>query len=179
MDGPRGRVRIEHVPFGTVQGDDGKPFKTRSGETAKLADLLDEAQQRAEAVIKEKNPELAEDDRRQIARVVGVGALKYADLSNDRVKDYVFSWDRLLSFEGNTAPYLQNAYVRIKSIFRKARSQGIAAPEESISGATSGQCISVQEPTEKAMVLKLLQFPFVVESVGESPEPASNVYASA
>ncbi len=112
-------VRLAHVWFGSILGDDGKPFKTRSGDTVKLADLLDEAEERAFALVTGKNAELPESDRREIARVVGLGAVKYADLLPNRQSDYTFSWDKMLSFQGNTAPYLQNSYVRIRSIFRK------------------------------------------------------------
>jgi arginyl-tRNA synthetase len=114
------RVRLAHVWFGTILGDDGKPFKTRSGDTIKLADLLDEAEERAAKIVAGKNPDLPEPERREIARVIGLGAVKYADLLPNRQSDYVFSWDKMLSLQGNTAPYLQNAYVRIRSIFRKA-----------------------------------------------------------
>ncbi len=100
-------------------GEDGKPFKTRSGETVKLADLLDEAEERAFKIVSEKNPDLPEAQRREIARVVGLGAVKYADLLPNRQSDYSFSWDKMLALQGNTAPYLQYAYARIKSIFRK------------------------------------------------------------
>lgn len=116
-------VQLDYAPFGTMLGADGKPFKTRSGDTVKLKDLLNEAEERAYGVIAEKNPDLAEDQRRAVARAVGIGAVKYADLSKDRTSDYVFNWDQMLSFDGNTAPYLQNAYVRIRSIFRKAGSE--------------------------------------------------------
>ena len=115
-------VSLEHVPFGTMMGDDGKPFKTRTGGTVKLMDLLDEAEQRALAMVTEKNPDLPEDERKRIAHVVGIGAVKYADLSQNRASDYVFSWDKMLSLDGNTAPYMQYAYARVRSIFRKGRS---------------------------------------------------------
>ena len=114
------KVRLAHVWFGKILGDDGKPFKTRSGETVKLAGLLDEAVERALKIVTEKNPALPEADRRAIARAIGLGAVKYADLLPNRQSDYVFSWDKMLSFQGNTAPYLQNAHVRICGIFRKA-----------------------------------------------------------
>lgn len=154
-------VRAEHVPFGAVLGEDGKPFKTRSGETIRLMDLLDEAEERALAIVTEKDPTLDEATRRHVAHVVGIGAIKYADLSSDRVKDYVFSWERMLSFDGNTAPYLQNAYVRIRSIFRKA----------GLSGPPTGAEVRVEQPTERALVLSLLQFPTVIDTVAESLEP--------
>lgn len=153
-------VRLDYVPFGSVLGEDGKMFKTRSGETVRLVDLIDEAEQRAADAVKEKNPDLA-DDATAIGKVVGIGALKYADLSSDRVKDYKFSWDRMLALEGNTAPYLVNAYVRICSIFRKA--------ELGMAGFTAP--VTIGDPNEKALVLKLMQFGPTVESVAESLEP--------
>ena len=112
---------LKHVAFGSMLGKDAKPFKTREGGTVKLANLLDEAQQRALKPVTEKNPELSQDRRRRIATVVGLGAVKYADLAQNPASDYVFDWDKLLSLDGNTAPYLQYAYVRIQSIFRKGR----------------------------------------------------------
>jgi arginyl-tRNA synthetase len=157
-------VTLEHVPFGTVLGEDGKPFKTRSGETVKLNELLTEAVQRAAGVVTQKNPELSDAMRESIAHAIGVGAIKYADLSTDRIKDYVFSWERMLSFEGNTAPYLINAYVRIRSIFRKAKTQGLESPG-------FGGAINISDPAERGLALKLLQFPATVESVAQSLEP--------
>ena len=112
--------KLAHVWFGSILGEDGKPFKTRSGDTVKLADLLDEAEERALKVVTEKNPESPEAARREIARVVGLGAVKYADLLPNRQSDYVFSWDKMLSLQGNTAPYLLYAYARVRSIFRKS-----------------------------------------------------------
>ena len=109
-----------HVCFGSILGEDGKPFKTRSGESVKLSDLIDEAEESAFKIVSEKNPELPEAQRKEIARVVGIGAVKYADLLPNRQSDYVFSWDKMLALQGNTAPYLLYAYARIKSIFRKA-----------------------------------------------------------
>ena len=123
---PEAQVSLAHVWFGSILGEDGKPFKTRSGDTVKLADLLDEAEERAFQVVTEKNPDLAEAQRREIARVVGLGAVKYADLLPNRQSDYVFSWDKMLALNGNTAPYLQYAYTRIRSIFRKARAADVA-----------------------------------------------------
>ncbi len=156
-------VRLDHVPFGMILGNDRRPFKTRSGETVKLADAIDEAEQRAEAIVREKNPELPEADRKRIAHAVGVGAMKYADLSSERIKDYTFDWDRVLALEGNTAPYLQNAYVRIRSIFRKAAAQGVAE--------VGPGSVAVTEPAERQLVLKLLRFPTVIAGVSESLEP--------
>jgi len=119
-------AELEYAPFGTMLGEDGKPFKTRSGDTVKLKDLLDEAEERAFVAVTSKNPALPEGQRKQIAHAVGVGAVKYADLSKDRVSDYEFSWDRMLSLEGNTAPYLQYAHARIMSIFRKAGANSLS-----------------------------------------------------
>jgi arginyl-tRNA synthetase len=114
-------VKLVHVWFGTILGNDGKPFKTRSGEVIKLADLLNEAEERALAVVSEKNPDLPEETRRNIARVVGIGAVKYADLLPSRQSDYQFSWDKMLAFNGNTAPYLLYAYARIQAFFARIR----------------------------------------------------------
>jgi arginyl-tRNA synthetase len=139
------------VWFGSILGDDGKPFKTRSGETVKLADLLDEAVERAFALVSEKNPALPEDERREIARIVGLGAVKYADLLPNRQSDYVFSWDKMLSFQGNTAPYLQYSYVRIRSIFRKG---GIE--ESELRNAEFEPALL--EPAELSLAKKLCQF---------------------
>src|SRR5213076_2048116 len=119
--------KLAHVWFGSILGEDSKPFKTRSGETVKLADLLDEAEERAFGIVSQKNSELGESRRREIARVVGLGAVKYADLLPNRQSDYVFSWDKMLALEGNTVPYLLYAYARIRSIFRKG---GETAPSQ-------------------------------------------------
>ena len=158
-----GDVRLDFVGFGSVLGKDKKMFKTRSGETIRLIDLVDEAEQRAAKAIEEKNPELAGDAKAAIARAVGIGALKYADLSNDRVKDYVFDWDRMLALEGNTAPYLQYSYVRIQSIFRKAAQTNAVSPDN--------PAIRITEDAERALALHLLQFPAVVDAVADSLEP--------
>jgi arginyl-tRNA synthetase len=120
-------IRLAHVWFGSILGEDGKPFKTRSGDTIRLSELLDEAEERALAVVNEKNPELPEEERRRIARVVGIGAVKYADLLPNRQSDYVFSWEKMLSLQGNSAVYLLYAYARIRSIFRKGEEQGLGA----------------------------------------------------
>jgi len=157
-----GEAALEYVAFGTIMGKDKKPFKTRSGETVRLADVLDEAVQRAGKVIQAKAPELEKDEREAIARVVGIGAVKYFDLSNDRIKDYIFDWDRMLALEGNTSPYLQNAYVRIRSIFRKG---------EVDTSALSGVTIGLEHEAERVLALQLLQWPRVVESVADSLEP--------
>lgn len=140
-------VSLEHHAFGTMMGADGKPFKTRSGGTVKLAELLDEAIERATQLVAEKNPELGDELIREVGRKVGIGAVKYADLSKTRTNDYVFNWDAMLAFEGNTAPYLQYAYTRIKSIFRKAGDFNANAP------------IVIAEAQEQALALKVLQLP--------------------
>src|SRR6266404_204266 len=116
---PEAQMQLAHVWFGSILGEDGKPFKTRSGETVRLSDLLDEAEERAFKVVSEKSPELPEAQRKEIARLVGIAAVKYADLLPNRQSDYTFSWDRMLALNGNTAPYLLYAYARIRSIFRK------------------------------------------------------------
>jgi arginyl-tRNA synthetase len=142
-----------HVPFGSVLGEDRKMLRSRSGDAVKLIELLDEAIDRAEAAVVEKNPDLDGDTRAEVARMIGIGAVKYADLSTDRVKDYVFDWDRMLAFDGNTAPYLQYAHARICSIFRRA---GIA--RESVRGSA----IALQAPEERALAQRLLAYPTVV-----------------
>jgi arginyl-tRNA synthetase len=157
------RVRLAHVWFGSILGEDGKPFKTRSGETIRLADLLDEAVERSFNQVSERNPALSEAERREIARVIGLGAVKYADLLPHRQGDYVFSWDRMLSFQGNTAPYLQNAYVRIRSIFRKL----VEAGEVWAGGAP----LVLEQPTEVALGKKLLQFGEVLPTALEEHRP--------
>lgn len=122
--GVAARITLSHVWFGSILGEDNKPFKTRSGETVKLADLLDEAVERADKLIVERNPDLTASERAATARIIGLGAVKYADLLPNRQGDYVFSWEKMLSFQGNTAPYLQYSYVRIQSIFRKSVDSG-------------------------------------------------------
>ncbi|MCK6475694.1 MAG: arginine--tRNA ligase [Phycisphaerales bacterium] len=159
-----GVARLEHAAFGTVLGADGKPFKTRSGENVKLADLLDEAVQRARKVVDDRSASLAEADRSRIAEAVGIAAIKYMDLSTERSKDYVFDFDRMLAFEGNTGPYLLYALVRTRSIFRKAA-------EEGRDGGWRGAVISITEPAEKSLALALLRYGKVVESVAETLEP--------
>jgi arginyl-tRNA synthetase len=155
---------LEHAAFGTILGEDGRPFKSRSGENVKLAFLLQEAVERAMREVQSRSRDLSEAEQRAIAEAVGIAAMKYADLSGDRVKDYVFSLDRMVAFEGNTGPYLQYALVRIRSIFRKAAERGIALP-------TGADTFAVTEPAEKALALALLKYPGVVRSVGESLEP--------
>lgn len=153
-------AQLEHCPFGTMMGADGKPFKTRTGGTVKLADLLHEAVERASAVIQDSG-ELTAEEKAEVARKVGIGAVKYADLSKTRTLDYIFNWDQMLSFEGNTGPYLQYAYTRIRSIFRKA----------DINPATLPGGLTLEEPQEKALALKLMQFGETVEQVAQDAMP--------
>ena len=155
---------LEHAGFGTMLGPDNKPFKTRSGETPKLKDLIDEAEERAAAVISEKNPELPAELRATIAHAVGVGAVKYADLSKDRTSDYVFAWERMLSFDGNTAPYLQNAHVRVHGIFRKAKASGVAVNIDYTK-------IRLDTPHELSLARHMLRLGEVIEVVVRELKP--------
>ncbi|MCE0557194.1 arginine--tRNA ligase [Motilimonas sp. E26] len=152
---------LEHMPFGTVMGEDGKPFKTRSGTVAKLADLLTEAQNRAYDLVKSKNPDMAEQDLRNIADVVGIASVKYADLSKNRTSDYMFSFDQMLSFEGNTAPYLLYAYTRVASVFEKA--------EVNASELTGS--VLLEHEKELDLASKLVQFNEVITSVARLGYP--------
>ncbi len=154
-------MSLEHMAFGTVMGEDGKPFKTRSGDVAKLADLLIESQQRAYDLVKQKNPDMDEQELKSIGDVVGISAVKYADLSKTRTSDYIFSFDSMLSFEGNTAPYLLYAYTRVSSIFAKA---GIA-PDQ-----LEGK-IALNSDQEKVLGKKLMQFNDAVNNVAAKGLP--------
>jgi arginyl-tRNA synthetase len=145
---------FRHITFGSILGEDRKLMKTRSGENVPLRDLLNEAVQRARKIIEEKNPDLNEADKTDIAQKIGIGAVKYYDLSQYRMTDYVFSWDRMLSLQGNTAPYLQNAYVRIRSIFRKA-GQSIGKIDKLI----------LKEAAEINLAKRLTQFAEIVPQV--------------
>ncbi|MBU2917984.1 arginine--tRNA ligase [Psychrosphaera sp. F3M07] len=151
----------EHGPFGMMLGKDGKPFKTRTGGTVKLVELLDEAVERAEKLLAERESGLSADEQKEIARKVGIGAIKYADLSKNRTTDYIFNWDTMLSFEGDTAPYLQYAYTRIKSIFRKA---GLDANNFNAS-------VIIEADQEKALAVKLLQFVEAINGVSANLTP--------
>jgi arginyl-tRNA synthetase len=153
-------ARAEHVAFGSVLGADRKMFRTRAGETVRLMDLLDEAKERALSIVTEKNPSLDDATRDSVARAVGIGAVKYADLSSDRIKDYVFDWSRMLAFDGNTAPYLQYAHARIRSIFRRG---------EAIRGDAAR--IAVARPEERAVGLEILAFGSVVHEVAATLQP--------
>jgi len=152
-------TQLEHMAFGTMMGKDGTPFKTRDGGTVKLIDLLNEAQDRAFDLVTQKNPDLDEISRHKIAKIVGIGAVKYADLSKNRASDYVFNWDTMLSFEGNTAPYLQYAYARIQSIFLKAGK------------IDSNTNISLNEPQERQLATKLLQLSETIDVVAREGTP--------
>jgi arginyl-tRNA synthetase len=159
---PEIRPRLAHVWFGSILGEDGTPFKTRSGDTIRLEGLLDEAQERALAVVTGKNPELPLEKRREIARIVGLGAIKYADLSQNRQSDYIFSWDKMLALQGNTAPYLLYAYTRIRSIFRKAGD---------LSQPGKPSQFTLQAPEEIALARALLNFGLILELVADDYRP--------
>ncbi len=164
-------ARAEHVAFGSVLGPDKKMLKSRSGDAVKLVELLDEAVERAAAVLSEKAPDLAGAEKAELAKAVGIGAVKYADLSSDRVKDYVYDPARMVSFEGNTAGYLQYAHARIRSMMRKAAE----------AGATTG-AITILEPAERKLAIALLGFGAAVKSVEQTLEPhrlAGYLYALA
>ncbi len=160
---PAENVRLAHVWFGSILGEDGRPFKARSGESVKLADLLNEAEERALKVVTEKNPDLPDATRCEIARVVGIGAVKYADLLPNRQTDYVFSWDRMLSLSGNTAPYLQYASTRVRSILRKGG-------ENAECGMRNVEC-TLTEPAELALAKRLLNFGITLEAVADEYRP--------
>ena len=153
-------VAAEHIAFGTMMGEDGKPFKTRDGGTVKLMDLLKEAEERATALVQSKNAELAQDQAVHIGHTVGIGAVKYADLAKSRTSDYIFNWATMLSFEGNTAPYLQYAYTRVQSVLRKAAEQNVLAGE-----------IHIAEAAEQQLALALLQFEDVLTQVADTAYP--------
>lgn len=152
---------LEHLGFGTMNGEDGKPFKTRSGGTVKLVDLLDEAEERAIALVRSKNPDMAQQELETIGKAVGIAAVKYADLSKDRARDYIFNFEQMLSFEGNTAPYLMYAYTRVASIFDKAD-----LDMNTISGE-----ISLVEEKEKDLANKLMQFQEVLNRMTLRGQP--------
>lgn len=155
-------VPLEHHMFGMMLGKDGKPFKTRAGGTVKLADLLDEALERARRLVAEKNPDMPADELEKLANVVGIGAVKYADLSKNRTTDYVFDWDNMLAFEGNTAPYMQYAYTRVLSVFRKAELE-----ENAIINAA----VTITEDREAQLAARLLQFEETLNVVARDGTP--------
>src|SRR6185436_7710418 len=166
---PETWAKLLHIWFGSILGDDGTPFKTRSGETVKLAGLLDEAQERAHDVVKSKQLERPEADRvpeamwLEIARVVGLGAIKYSDLLPNRQSDYTFNWDKMLAFQGNTAPYLQYAFSRIRSIFRKLE-------EEERPDVLTADFL-LEAPEELALARHLLNFGLVLDAMIEDYRP--------
>lgn len=153
---------LEHKNFGMMLGKDGKPFKTRSGGTVKLADLLDEAAARADKLISQKTTALSAEEKAAVVEAVGIGSVKYADLSKNRTTDYVFDWDNMLSFEGNTAPYMQYAYTRIRSVFNRA---------DIAQAALNAVKIKLTDDKERALALKLLQFEEAVQTVGKEGTP--------
>ncbi|ECI0414556.1 TPA: arginine--tRNA ligase [Salmonella enterica subsp. salamae] len=155
-------VPLEHHMFGMMLGKDGKPFKTRAGGTVKLADLLDEALERARRLVAEKNPDMPADELEKLANAVGIGAVKYADLSKNRTTDYIFDWDNMLAFEGNTAPYMQYAYTRVLSVFRKAD-----IDEQALASAP----VIISEDREAQLAARLLQFEETLTVVARDGTP--------
>lgn len=155
-------VPLEHHMFGMMLGKDGKPFKTRAGGTVKLSDLLDEALERARRLVAEKNPDMPADELEKLANAVGIGAVKYADLSKNRTTDYIFDWDNMLAFEGNTAPYMQYAYTRVLSVFRKANI------DESVLANTT---VNITEDREAQLAARLLQFEETLTVVARDGTP--------
>jgi arginyl-tRNA synthetase len=152
-------ANLRHIPFGSILGEDRKIMKTRSGENVGLSEVLNEALSRAEEINKTKSPDMPADERTAIARMVGLGAVKYAELSQHRMSDYVFSWDKMLAFQGNTAPYLQNACVRVRSIFRKAGELPVHVP------------IQTSHPAERALGMKLARYPETVPLILDEFRP--------
>ncbi len=155
-------VPLEHHMFGMMLGKDGKPFKTRAGGTVKLADLLDEALERARRLVAEKNPDMPADELEKLANAVGIGAVKYADLSKNRTTDYIFDWDNMLAFEGNTAPYMQYAYTRVLSVFRKA---------DINESALANAQVVISEDREAQLAARLLQFEETLTVVAREGTP--------
>ena len=152
---------LEHHPFGMMLGNDGRPFKTREGSGTRLLDFLDEATVRARRLVEAKNPELDATDMDRVASAVGIGAVKYADLSKNRTGDYVFDWDAMMSFEGNTAPYLQYAYARIQSLFQRGRVDAAALTGKPTIG----------EAQEHALALQLARLQETLEQVAATAMP--------
>jgi arginyl-tRNA synthetase len=154
MAGWKKNTNLVHITFGSVMGEDGKPLKTRSGENVKLKELLDEAVKRAKQVVEEKNPQLAENEKEQIANAVGIGAVKYADYANNRTSDYIFSFDKMLAMDGNTAPYMQYAYARVKSIGRKGQEKGVDVVKE----LANLKQIVLTEPAELELAKQIIKY---------------------
>jgi len=161
------KIELVHVTFGSVLGENGKPLKTRSGENVKLKDLLNEAVERAKAVVEEKNPDLPKDKKAEIAKAVGIGAVKYADYSNNRTSDYIFSFDKMLAMDGNTAPYMQYAYARIKSIERRAKTKGVNIEKE-LSGLKRS---NLAEPAELDLAKQLIRYGEAIEAAAADYRP--------
>lgn len=157
----RQNCKLEHIAYGTMMGEDGKPFKTRSGDIVKLRELLNEAVSRAQDLVTEKNPDLSDSEKALIANTVGIASVKYSDLSKNRTSDYVFDWSSMLSFEGNTAPYLLYAYARIQSVLRRLEEASI----------TPGDTIQLEQSEERALAVKILQFAELVQQLGEDCYP--------
>ena len=157
----RSSAQLEHMPFGAMLGADGKPFKTRAGSVVKLTELLDEAELRAAQLIKEKNSQLDPQEIQTLSRIIGIGAVKYADLSKNRTSDYLFDWDQMISFEGNTAPYLQYAYTRIQSVFTKGGIDAEALPK---------QTVAVDEP-ERLLAVSIAGFNDTLRAVSTEGYP--------
>ena len=156
---------LVHTMFGTIFGEDNKPLKSRSGENLNLSDLLDEAVARASAAVAEKNPDMPESERQPISEAVAMAAVKYADLSTERIKDYVFSFDRMLAFEGDTGPYMLYAIARIKNMLRKATGKGVDVEAAKSAG------FSMADPAERAMALMVLRYPTIIQATGDNHEP--------
>jgi arginyl-tRNA synthetase len=161
------RVELVHVTFGTMLGADGRPFKTREGGTVKLKDLLEEAVEKARAVVEEKNPELPAEKKARIASAVGIGAVKYADYSNNRDSDYIFSFEKMLAMDGNTAPYMQYAYARIRSIERKSAGKEVDIERE-LAGITT---LALTDPAEVDLAKKLIQYDQAIEAAAGQCRP--------
>jgi arginyl-tRNA synthetase len=154
-----GKALLRHIGFGKILGEDGKPFKTRSGDTVKLSELLDEAEERAQKVVAEKRTDLTPDEQREIARIVGIGAVKWQDLLPNRQSDYVFSWDKMLALQGNTAPYVQYQYTRAAKVVRDAGSRDVSVP------------VALVDPAELALAKHLMNFGFTLQVAAEECRP--------
>lgn len=160
-------IELSHVMFGSILGEDGTPLKTRAGENVKLKELLDEAVERAKTIVEEKNPDLSQDKKEQIAKAVGIGAVKYADYSNNRTSDYVFSFDKMLAMDGNTAPYMQYAYARIKSIERKAQTKDVDIEDE----LADVQALSLTDSAELDLAKCLIRYGEAIQAAAADYRP--------
>ncbi|MHC4293160.1 MAG: arginine--tRNA ligase, partial [Planctomycetota bacterium] len=163
-------IELVHVTFGSVLGEDGKPLKTRSGESVKLKELLNEAVERARTVVDKKNPDLTDEKKDSISRAVGIGAVKYADYSNNRTSDYIFSFDKMLALDGNTAPYMQYAYARIKSIERKAQTKDVDIETE-LSQLKELKYLDLSEPDELDLAKYLIRYTEAVQAAAADYKP--------